>query len=463
MQGPKVTVIGAGSHFFGRPVIHKFATSDVLAGGTLALVDTNEKVLKTMVRLARRVLAHTGCGAKVIGSTDRRDVMAHSDFVVLTFSDRNASFRGIDTMLAARHGIRMCSSDTVGPGGIFRALREVPVALAVARDVRRLCPHAWVINFVNPTTVLGIALRRYAPEVKSFALCDGHHEPYCTLNWCKHVGILPEDADQVPPDVADKLDLRIAGVNHFTWVLRFEYAAKDMMPRFRRVLAKRFKAESESPGEYSKGRYNAAYSMQLWRLFGCYPDCIGHTKEYVPFFQGYGVRPARPEPIALFDAEARTRQMADRWAETRRYAAGTLTPRHFLRNVGNDHATDIIESMWGGLGKPFFINTFNRGAVTNMADDAFLELRCDLDMHGPRPQPVGEMPRGILGMQRLVLDTHELTAEAAAACDRAILRRAMLTDPICNNIPDADACMRDLLEAERDALPDAWFKKRRKS
>ena len=99
--------------------------------------------------------------------------------------------------------------------------------------------------------------------------------------------------------------------------------------------------------------------------------------------------------------------------------------------------------------------------MTNLPADAFLELRCDMDMHGPRPQPFGPMPRGLLGLTHRLLDTHELTAEAAVTGDRAILRRAMLTDPICNNIADADACIEELLEAEREALPDYWYVRRR--
>jgi len=460
MRGPKVTVVGAGSFFFGRPVIHKMATSEVMAGGTLALVDTDKAVLNTMSRLARRVVASRKCGVKVIASTDRRKVMAGSDFVVLTFSYRNAYFRGLDTAVAAKHGIRMCSGDTIGPGGIFRALREVPVALAVARDVHRLAPEAWVINFVNPTAVLGIALRRYAPELRSFALCDGHHEPHCTLHWCKLVGILPKSASAVPPDVAARLDLRIAGVNHFTWILKFEYDGKDMMPRLARALDEQVRRERLEPGDHSKSSYNHTYTRQLLDIFGCYPDCIGHTKEYVPYWQGYGVRDNKPSPIDLFDADRRARAMADQWAETTRYANGKLSTAAFLRNVHDDHATDIIESMWGQLGKGFYVNTFNHGAVSNMPDEAFLELRCDVDMQGPRPRPVGAMPRGVLGMQMQVLDTHELTAEAAVTGDRKILRRAMLSDPICNNIADADGCIADLLAAEREVLPGYWYKSR---
>lgn len=457
MHGPKITVIGAGSFFFGKPVIHKMATSPVMAGGTLALVDTRPDVVQTMVRLAERVCASTGNDVKVCGSTDCREVLADSDFVVLTFSDRNAYFRGLDTRIAAKHGIRMCSSDTIGPGGIFRALRETPHALAMARDVHEIAPHAWLINFVNPTTVLGTALQRYAPEVKSFALCDGHHEPYCTLGWCKALGILPADATTIPPDVQARLDLAIGGVNHATFILRFRYDGQDLMPRLREVIARRAAEEASRPDHHSKARYNYAYALQLFDLYGVYPDTIGHTKEYVPYFQGYGVAPVSPEPITLFDADERAGLMAEAWRKTEDYASGARSVEEFLRDVRDDHATDIIESMWGGLGKTFFVNTPNRGAVTNLPDDAVLEARCHVDMNGPRPLAVGAFPRGALALEHQVIDTHELTAEAAVTGDKAVLRRAMLTDPICNNIADADACIAELLEAQRDVLPAYWY------
>ena len=233
-----------------------------------------------------------------------------------------------------------------------------------------------------------------------------------------------------------------------------------MLPQVRRWLLKEVAREAGSPASHSKERYNRDYALQLFDLYGAFPTAVSHTKEYVPFWQGYGVAPNRPEPIGLFDADLREREMADAWRVTEQYAGGKRTVSEFLRKTGNDHATDIIESMWGGLNKPFYINSPNRGSVTNLAPDAFLELRCDLDMHGPRPQPFGEMPRGLLGLTQLVLDAHELTVEAAVKCDRALLRRAMLTDPICNNIGDADACIADLLDAEKDVLPACWYRKR---
>jgi alpha-galactosidase len=305
-----------------------------------------------------------------------------------------------------------------------------------------------------------MALRRYAPEVRSFALCDGHHEPYNTLGWCKRVGILPPEATVVPPEVIARIDLAIGGVNHCTWIVRFRYDGKDMMPRLREEIARAAAAERTGPGDHSKRRYNETYALELFDIYGAYPTAIGHTKEYVPFYQGWGVLPVAPEPIALFDADRRVREMAEAWKTTESYASGTLGADHFLANVKSDHASDIMEAMWGNTGRSFYINGPNRGAITNLEHDAFVELRSDIDMRGPRPQPFGAFPRGLLALQQRMLDTHELTAEAAVTCDRATLRRAMLTDPLCVNVPDADACIRELLEAERDALPAGWYRGR---
>lgn len=469
MATPKITVIGAGSFFFGRPVIWNMVNSEILRGGTLALVDTDPQTLKTMMGLAQRAIEATGSPTKLVGSTRRRDVLKDSDFVVNSFSYRNAHYRGVDCRISEKYGIRMCSGDTIGPGGIFRALREIPHVLDIAKDIEELAPRAWIVNFVNPTTVLGMALRTYSP-VRSFALCDGLHEPYARMNMLKKIGLLEESAQSIPSKVEQRLDLRIAGVNHFTWITKYEYDGRDMMPKLaaeveKDALAEQKEYASLSGGlqasdnnSHAKAKFNSTYTYDLYKLYGIMPKCIAHTKEYVPFYQGIGVSPVFPEPISVFDAVDRQKKMDDRMAETRDYAEGRKDIKTFLAEGKGDHATDIIESMWGNLGKSFFINTENNGAVTNLGDDAYLELRCDLDMQGPRPQPVGPLPRGVLGMEQIVLDTHELTAQAAVECDRDILLRAMITDPIIQNIGDARAVMEELLEEERDALPEAWYK-----
>ncbi len=457
-KGPKVVVIGAGSYFFGKPVIYNMVHSPVLQSGTLALVDINPAVLDTMMKLAKRAKEHTGASLEVIGSTNRREVMKNADFVVLSFSFRNAYYRETDTRISKKYGVTMCSSDTIGPGGIFRTLRELPEILKIAQDVRTLAPNAWLINFVNPTATLGIGLMRHAPKVKSFALCDGNHMPYVRSMFLNLIGEIKDPAMPLEPETDAKLDLHIAGVNHCTWVMKCDFDGKDRLPDLRKSLVRAAKAEYETkPHPKAKPRLNANYALQLMDLYGAYPTAPSHTKEYVPFFQDYGVTPVTPEPIICFDGYNRAEEMAAKWRETEKIASGEIPIEDFLNHGHGDHATDIIESMWGGLGKRFYINSANRGAVPNLPSDAFLELCCDLDMDGPKPLPVIPMPRGLLGLTCQVLDTHELTVEAAVTCDRKILLRAMATDPIINNLGDAKNIMNELLEAERDHLPEAWF------
>ncbi|MFH1024685.1 MAG: glycoside hydrolase family 4 [Planctomycetota bacterium] len=452
-RGPRIAVIGAGSMFFGRQAIKGVMTSPVLRSGTLALVDTHEPTLRTMAALAARAKEHSGAPTTIEAATDRREVLRGADFVVLTFANEGIRWRGVDTEIAARHGVLMCSSDTIGPGGIFRTLREAHEILAVARDIEALCPRAWVINYINPTACNGILLMRHAPHLRSFALCDGLHEPHFRRRLLRNVGLLAPEATD--PEIERRTAVRLGGVNHFTWMWGLEAAGRDCLGAYYDYM--RTHAGDEDAGTHSKSRKNGRYRLALSEIFGAACMCIAHTKEYVPYWQGYSRNPPDIEPLALFDAPARRKQRDGVFEEIGRYVSGAGDMAEFFAKTATDHATDVIEGMWGDLGKPFYINQPNRGAVGNMDSDAFFELLSDVDMDGPRPVPVGDMPRGLKGLTQQVLDTHELTVEAAVTCDRAILRRAMLTDPIINSISDADAIIRDLLEAEREALPAGWF------
>jgi len=187
------------------------------------------------------------------------------------------------------------------------------------------------------------------------------------------------------------------------------------------------------------------------------PVCVAHTKEYLPYWQGRGALKDDIPPLSIWETEPRYERHAEMWRQVDDFVQGRIPIAEYTTRLGPDHATDIIENMAANLGRPFYVNTTNDGAVTNMAPDAFLELLCDVDMDGPRPRPVGEMPRGLRGLQEVILDTHELTAEAVATCDLKLLRRALLTDPLITSMADADAILRELLEAEREALPDCWY------
>jgi len=453
---PKVVVIGAGSLFFGRQSIWQMVNSPYLNNGTLALVDTDAERLDKMVALARMVVQEAGVPLKVEGSTNRRDVLPGADFVVLSFAKDSVRYRGIDCEVSLKYGIRMCSGDTIGPGGIFRAMRELPVIMNCARDIEELCPDAWVINYINPSTVNGMALSRYAPKLKTFALCDSHHMPLKKALYAAWGGII-EDPAQFTADIDREFDFRIAGVNHFTWLLKAEYNGKDVMAQIAESTRLAAGTESNGGDTGAKAIFNDAITYELYDIFGYIPTCTGHTKEYVRFWQGLGKTKDAIPPLSIWETEDRYKRHEEMWRQVDGFLSGDIPISAYRTTFGPDHATDIIESMVGNLGKQFFINTRNDGAVTNMNDDSFLELLSEVSMEGIKPLHVGEMPRGIRGMQELILDTHELTAEAVVERSFVKLRRAMMTDPLVNSIGDADRIIQELLERERDILPIYWY------
>ncbi len=455
-RGPKIVVIGAGSLFFGRQAIWQACTSEHLNGGTLALVDTDRVNLARMRDLALKAVAHSKAGLRIEADSDAGKVLKEADFVVLSFADRSVRFRGIDCEVALKYGIRMCSGDTIGPGGIFRTLREFPKILEYCRLIERICPDAWVINYINPTAANGIGIRLFAPKLRSFALCDGLHMPHVKRNYAIRAGIIrsPEGWNG---KIDRDFDFRIAGPNHFTWLLKAEYKGRDVSPEIARKLAIDAAKETDGYDKGAKTAFNNGITHRLHQIFGFVPTCTGHTKEYLRFWQGLGRKPEPIPPLAIWETGDRYETHAQMWSEVDSYNLGVAPMREFFGKHKPDHATDIIETMWAGLKKPFFINTANKGAVPNMPDDAFLEMLCDVDMDGPRPRPVGDAPVGLRGLWSQVLDSHQLSAEAAVSCNRETLLRAFVCDPLVSSIEDSRAMMEELLAREKDALPGRWL------
>ncbi|MCC5829961.1 MAG: hypothetical protein JJU36_10990 [Phycisphaeraceae bacterium] len=444
-QQPKVVIVGAGSFFFGRKAIWQMVHSPHLRTGTLALVDTDPSNLERMRQLAVKVRDHHKVPLKIEASTDRTEVLADADFVVLSFAERNAHFRGVDCRVSEKYGIRMCSGDTIGPGGVFRSARELPHVLRICADIKKLCPKAWVINYVNPTTVHGMAVRRYFPELKSLALCDAQWG--LRRHWAEAAGVTDDE----------KLTILTAGPNHFTWTLKAEYDGRDILPKvvehMRKAADADLNEQVDGGKRYAKGWLNNAIAVELYETLGTLPSVVSHTKEYVRYYQGLGRtgKDAIP-PLMIFDSESRAEMTAKAWQQVDDFISGKLDIPTFDKTFGPDPATDIIEGMWGNLGKRFFINTANRGAVPNMSDDAFIELYSELDMNGPRPLPCPPMPRGIRGLCEQILDTHELTAQAIHDGDMRMLRRALVIDPLTSSIGDIDALLQDMLEEQGDAI-----------
>lgn len=450
MQHPKIVIIGAGSLFFGRKLIWAMNRLEGLTNGHLALVDTDPEHLEGMRRLAETVRAESGAGHEISATTDFREALPGADFVILSFSHRNAHYRGVDVQVSAKHGVRMCSGDTIGPGGVFRALREFPKVMEIAKAAEELCPQAWLINYINPSSVFGIALARYC-KVRNFALCDSLHLPYLHHNYMKLIGLDPAQEKD--------FTMRIAGVNHFTWLIESTFRGADVLPRIHEAM--RMQGEKDDPKADAKSLFNHRISARLADFFGAVPVCTAHTKEYLPYFQGHGVHVEEEAvpPLKLFEHEKRESITAGMWAEIGEFNSGKRKASEFLEKYTSDHATDVVQAIWNDSGRHLFINVPNGGAVSNLPEDAILELECVVGKDGPKPVPAPAMPVGLRGLQMQIHDTHELTVEAYLQKDRALLLRALATDPIVGSLATAEAVLDDLYAAEKEVLGD-WVGKK---
>lgn len=449
---PKIVIIGAGSLFFGRQAIWAVNNQPGFRNATLALVDNNPERLDKITQLAHLAAADSGFGGKIESALDFREVLHEADFVVLSFSENNTHYRRIDCRISAKYGVRMCSGDTIGPGGVFRAAREFPRILEIAEAMAEICPDAWLINYVNPSAVMGIGLMRHA-SVRSFALCDTHHMPAKLDSYADLIGLGNEERK--------KLDLRIAGVNHFTWMLGAALGGRDLMPQIKEAF--RAAASGERDQGYAKARFNNFITAQLADVFGAVPTCTGHTKEYVPFYQGRAAIAEPIPPLSVFDCDERDERTHRMWEEVDGYLAGRRSIAEFHANGKADHATDVIHTMLVEDGRRYYINRSNSSCIDgdlkpvgNLPSDAFLEMLCVLDRNGPRPLPVGEFPLGLRSLQMLILDAHELTIEAVMKKDRSLLLRALAIDPLINSIATADQLIEEIYDAERDILP-SWI------
>jgi alpha-galactosidase len=447
MKHPKIVIIGAGSLFFGRKLIWAMNRLEGLTDGHLALVDTDPGHLEGMHKLAQAVRQETGATHEISATTDFREALPGADFVILSFSHRNAHYRGVDVQVSARHGIRMCSGDTIGPGGVFRAMREFPKVMNIARAVEDLCPNAWLINYINPSSVFGIALARTC-KARNFALCDSLHLPYLHHNYMKMIGLDPAEEKD--------FDMRIAGVNHFTWLMEATFKGEDVLPRI--IEATRKLGEDDNPKANAKGLFNMRIAASLSDVFGAYPVCTAHTKEYLPYFQGHGVHVGDEPvpPLKLFEHDQREAITAQMWTDVADFGSGKRPVAEFLEKGASDHATDVIQAICNDSGRHLFVNVPNRGSVPNLPDEAILELECVVGKDGPKPIPAPAMPTGLRGLQMQIHDTHELTVEAFLKKDRDLLLRALCTDPIVPSLATAKAVLNDLYEAEKEAL-EPWI------
>jgi alpha-galactosidase len=458
VKPPKVVIVGAGSAIFGLNTLATLVRSPRLHGGTLALVDLNAGGLALISALARRLNCEWDANLTIESSTRREDVLPGADFVIVSIEvgPREGTWRR-DWEIPLQFGVRQPYGENGGPGGLAHTLRQVPEMLAIARDMERLCPDAWLINFTNPVPRLCLAVSRYT-RIRTVGLCHQIDIAYMMagvalaeqlgvdvppgVNSNAHPDVWPKArhvADQVKPLV----DVKAAGLNHFTWILdlRDRRSGEDLYPAFRQAFM-------ALPADFEP------LTRAVFQATGLCPvPGDSHLAEYLPWCHDPQTQPWVKYDLFLYDWEEAQARRDRLWRVIEAMAAGHA-PLLNLKNARGEGAVEIIEGLLGGaeIYRPA-VNIPNQGHIANLPDGAIVEVPALVGGWGIQGLHVGPLPEAVAELCRREIAVAGLAVDAAVTGDRTVALQALLLDPCINDLDTARAILDAYLAEYAAYLP----------
>jgi alpha-galactosidase len=428
---PKVTFVGAGSAVFARQLITDILAVDGLDSGTFALVDIDSARLDLARQIAERLVELSGKRWTVGASTERAEVLEGSDYVINSIEVAGLAHVRADYEIPMRYGVDQCIGDTIGPGGIFKALRTGPVWLQIVADVARLAPRARVINYSNPMSILTLAAAR-ASDLEVVGLC---HSVQGTSRQLATYLDIPYD----------RITWRCAGLNHNAWFTTLEQDGEDLYPLLRRRAA--------VPEIYELDPVRFEVMLHLGAFV---TESSGHFSEYVPYFR------KRRDLIARYARAGYLGESgfyANSWPDWRRgndeLIASMLrgeTPVPTER--GHEYAAVIVEAIELGREATIHGNVVNKGWIDNLPEGC-VEVECLVNRGGLHPVHFGPLPEQLAALNRSHMAVHELVVQALLERDRRKAKYALMLDPltaaVCS-LEEIDRLFEEMWEAERESL-----------
>jgi alpha-galactosidase len=430
---PKIVLIGAGSAQFGLDMLcDLFAAQEALQGTTIWLVDINPEALEVMTRLALRMNGATGRPFHIEASMDRRIALPDAQFVIIAVAVKRNELWRLDFQIPLKHGVKQVLGENGGPGGLFHAMRNIPIILDICRDIERLCPAALVLNLTNPEGRLCLAARRYT-DLQFVGLCHG-------IGMAQHaIG----QALGLPPD---DIDPKAGGLNHFSWILdlRQKLSGADLYPAFKQAMAQKGLEEAHIGSHHFKIKL----CHHLMDVSGYWPlPSDDHVGEYLSYAWEYC-------GLDGYDFAGVDRQTEENWARLRRWAGGQDPLDELLSRQSGERAVPIITGVWGNTHQyELAVNLPNAGYISNLPEWAIVEVPATVDASGVHGVALGALPEPIAAMCRAQIAVIDRLVEGAVHGDRGAALQALLLDPVVNSVSQAEAILDEMLEVHKDFLP----------
>jgi alpha-galactosidase len=428
-------MIGAGNSW-GTQLSVDILGYEALRQGEIALVDLVPARAKNVAAYAQRAVAQHGCKVKITGATDRKKVLKGADFVIMSYHVGGPAYSGkpyyYDIEIPNKYGIPQQVGDTIGPGGVIRFLRTVPVMTEMLRDIEKLAPNACVINYVNPMSML------------TWAATNASCLPFIGL--CHSVQGGAWDLAKLAGIPVEQLRYTCAGINHMGWFIEAKQGTRDLYPKIKKaaVADKKFYAQNRT-------------RVELMLQFGAYPaEGPSHHSEYYPYFRSskskqrhYGLKGAKQVDPKGKGYHATYFQDPKMQAILKGDAPIDLKP-------SNEYASTIINSIVTGRPSRIYGNVPNAGGlIHNLPLDCIVEVPCLVDENGWHGCAVGPLPSQLAALNLAHINVHRLAVEAWQEKSREKAIHAIMLDPLTAAVctmDDARAMANELLDSQPEHL-----------
>jgi len=428
----KIAFLGAGSTVFAKNLMGDILSYPELADVTFSLHDIDAQRLHTSEIVARKLAQALGAQPTIEATTDRRAALDGADYAIAMFQIGGYKpSTVIDFEIPKRYGLRATIADTLGVGGIMRALRTIPVLLEMCRDMEAVCPDVLLLNYVNPMAMLCWALNRATP-IRNVGLC--HSVQGTAMQLARDIGVPYEEINYL-----------CAGINHMAFYLRFEHEGQDLYPLIHQVIA-----DGRVPDD-NRVRYDI-----LKRLGYFVTESSEHFSEYTPWF----IKRDRPDLIERYNIPLdeyirRCEAQIAGWESLRHELEDENRPITHERS--HEYGSAIIHSIETNTPRVIYGNVENTALIDNLPQGCCVEVPCLVDANGIQPVRVGALPPQLAALMQSNINVQALTVEAALTGKREHIYHAAMLDPHTAAELDLDqiwALVDDLIAAHGDWLPE---------
>lgn len=433
-KGIKIVTIGRGSSYTPELIEGLIKRQATLPVRELWLVDIEEgqEKLKIIAALAERMVKKAKAPIEIHATLDRKEALKDADFVTTQFRVGQLNARDKDEKIPLRYGV--LGQETNGPGGLFKALRTIPVLFEIIEDCKQQCPNAWIISFTNPAGLNAEAVLRYSGWKRFIGLCNSP-----TVIGHRIAGLMG-----IPNE-----DLRIdfAGLNHMVFGLHVYNRGVDITSQVIEVLC-----QYNEGKEFDKRFENLPYTPDFMRALHCIPS--PYLRYY--FFKDEMLKHAQADAERGENRAQVVMRVEKELFEKYADIHLDVKPKELEQRGGayySDAACSLIDSLYNDRRDIQVVNTLNQGGCSSFADDEVVEISSVITREGPRPLTVGRLPIHIEGIVRQIKSFERLTAQAALNHDYATALMAMTINPQVMDENIARQILDEMLKAHRQYLP----------